>query len=364
NVLKRMPRQTHEPLKQMRGLLDNMRQSVLDSETLKRNNFINPNTGRDLQTVIEENLSTYMRRRYRIFEDVNYKPSEDALKLGLQGFMRNPKAINHELTRMARADPERFTDDFLGNLGAQRVGAGDQMRIEVARGSEPAARLARDNYVQRHGLKKRGLFGYKNLRGGRIAENQINTGMFVERTNIPKFQRALLGEIDDPQEQFIATIADLAEYRATDDYFASVARMADNNQGIGRFFINPDRLTPQQLDDMLESEQYVQLGGRGGASRPSETPSGAMERPDVSAWGPLYGYVVPERVYRDLTQKVIGGSDNELVNGLRATYSAFLRGKGASQYGATVLSPITQLRNVSTASAFAAAQGNIGREAS
>ena len=364
NVLQRMPRQTHEPLKQMRGLLDNMRQSVLDSETLKRNNFINPNTGRDLQTVIEENLSSYMRRRYKIFEDPNFAPSEDALQLGLQGFMRNPKSINYELTMMARANPERFTDEFLGNLGAQRVGAGDQMRIEVARGTESAARLARDNFIQRYRPKRRGLFGYKNLRGGRIAENQINTGMFVERTNIPKFQRALLGEIDDPQEQFIATIADLAEYRATDAYFANVARMADNNQGIGRFFINPERLTPQQLDDMLESEQYVQLGGRGGASRPGETPTGAMERPDVSAWGPLYGYVVPERVYRDLTQKVIGGSDNELVNGLRATYSAFLRGKGASQYGATVLSPITQLRNVSTASAFAAAQGNIGREAS
>ena len=371
NVLKRMPRQTHEPLKQMRGLLDNMRQSVLDSETLKRNNFINPDTGRDLQTVIEENLSSYMRRRYRIFEDPNYAPSKEALDLGLQGFMRNPKAINEELTRLARQDlikkpdaPQVITDELLGRLGAQRVGAGDQMRIEIARPTEAAARFARDSFVQRNQLKKRGLFGYKNLNAGRIAENQINTNMFVERTNIPKFQRALLGEIDDPQEQFIATIADLAEYRATDAYFANVARMADNNQGIGRFFINPDRLTPQQLDDMLKSEQYVQLGGRGGASRLGETPAGAMERPEVSAWGPLYGYVVPERVYRDLTQKVIGGSDNELVNGLRATYSAFLRGKGASQYGATVLSPITQLRNVSTASAFAAAQGNIGREAS
>ena len=83
----------------------------------------------------------------------------------------------------------------------------------------------------------------------------------------------------------------------------------------------------------------------------------------TSAWGPLYGYAVPDRVYKSLTNAVIAGSDHELVNGIRATYSAFLRGKGATQYGKTVLSPITQIRNVSTAAAFALAQGNVGKGA-
>ena len=54
---------------------------------------------------------------------------------------------------------------------------------------------------------------------------------------------------------------------------------------------------------------------------------------------------------------------NVIGNATRDAYSGFLRLKGATQYGKTVLSPITQIRNVTTASLFAAAQGNIGRGA-
>ena len=53
-----------------------------------------------------------------------------------------------------------------------------------------------------------------------------------------------------------------------------------------------------------------------------------------------------------LTRLVIG--DLGIFNPGRSLYSTFLRGKGFVQYGKTVLSPITQIRNVSTASLFAA----------
>ena len=54
----------------------------------------------------------------------------------------------------------------------------------------------------------------------------------------------------------------------------------------------------------------------------------------------------------------------QLVIWQEQRYSGFLKGKGYVQYGKTVLSPITQIRNVTTASLFALAQGNIGRGAS
>ena len=41
--------------------------------------------------------------------------------------------------------------------------------------------------------------------------------------------------------------------------------------------------------------------------------------------------------------------------------SLILQLKGISQFSKTVLSPVTQIRNVTTASLFALAQGNVGR---
>lgn len=361
DLLSAIPKQARQDVKDLRANLDTLRQNVLNSATLKRQNVVNPKTGQDLQTTIEENVDTYLRRRMRIFEDVNYKPSDEVLSVGLNGFKNDPRSMAREIQMMVRERPSQFTDDYLAQLGLEKTGAGKEARIRVNRVTDEAARLARDAFVQRYRPKNRGLFGYKGTTSGRSAKDAINVGMFKERTNIPKYQRALLGEIDDPREQIIATIADLAEFKAVDDYFGRVAQMADNNEGIGRFFTNSSRLAPDMIDDMVDSGNYVVLGGKGGAARPG------IDQTDlagVSEWGPLHGYVVPKRVYDSLTQQVYGGSGNEVIDGIRATYSSFLRAKGASQYGKTVLSPITQLRNVSTASAFAAANGNIGRQAS
>ena len=48
---------------------------------------------------------------------------------------------------------------------------------------------------------------------------------------------------------------------------------------------------------------------------------------------------------------------------LRALYGLALTGKGFAQKAATVYSPITQIRNVTSAALFAAANGNVGRGA-
>ena len=362
NLLSSIPKQARKEVKDLRSMLDNLRVNVLESETLKRQNIVNPKTGQDLQATIEENVDQYLRRRMRIFEDASYKPSNETLKVGLEGFKNDPRALAREIQTLVRARPSQFDDAYLNRLGLRKTGPDkEEARIVVDRVTDEAARLARDSFVQRYKPKSRGLFGYKGTKGGRTAKDSINIGMFKERTNMPKYQRALLGEIDDPREQIIATIADLAEFKAVDDYFGKVAKMADNNDGIGRFFTNSSRLAPDQIDDMVDSGNFVVLGGKGGAARPGVED---VTLDTLSEWGPLHGYVVPKRVYDSLTQQVYGGSGHEVIDGIRATYSAFLRGKGASQYGKTVLSPITQLRNVSTASAFALANGNVGRQAS
>ena len=115
---------------------------------------------------------------------------------------------------------------------------------------------------------------------------------------------------------------------------------------------------------MVDSGQYVQLGsGNGRSTLLGEGAKEGMEETlNTSGWGSLYGYVVPERVYKDLTNQIIG-EDNVLGQLGLGAMGGLLRLKGVSQYGKTILSPITQIRNFTTASLFALSQGNIGKGA-
>ena len=356
-ILKDLPKVLHEDLIAGKATLNKLRESVVKSKTFEQ-------LPQETQQIIRENIPSYLRRRMRIFEDINYKPTQEVYDAALSGYKKNKSFVAKEMTLQYRKKPGDFSPDRLSDLGLEKVGVGKDARIRVVTRTDEAAKLAVDATLARHRPKSRGVFGYKNITGGRVAEQQINSGMFIERTDSPVFYRALLGEIDDSREKMVATIADLAEFKAIDDYLGDVTKLADNNSGIGRFFVAPERIADDvAVQEGLKNGSYVQLGGSGGTSRLVDDPK-AGEAFDVSAWGPLYGYAVPRRVYADLTQKVIGSGGNEFLDGMRATYSSFLRAKGASQYSKTVLSPITQLRNVSTASMFALAQGNVGKEAS
>jgi hypothetical protein len=353
-ILNKMPKSLHKDLKEGKKTLQDLRNFVPKSETFKQLPI-------DTQKTITENLPRYFRRRFRIFEDVNYKPTKDVFNAAVKGFKKDTRFMGEELTKLYNVNRSEFPESRLTELGLQRVGAGKDARLIVQKPTDEAAELAANNVLQRNRPKDRGLFGYKDIRSGRVAENQIQTGMFMERTSSPQFYRALLGEIDDAREKVVATVADLAEFKAVDNYFKYIKDMADSNQGIGRMFISPERAVnnPTAIQGLRDGT-YVRLGDAGGTSRLLDDATKA-EDVSVSAWGPLYGYVVPKTIYKNLTQRVVGSTDYEFVDGMRAMYSAFLRGKGATQYSKTVLSPITQIRNVTTASMFALAQGNVGK---
>ena len=358
-ILKDIPKVLHKDLEEGKQVLNKLRESVVKSKTFEQ-------LPQDTKNIIEQNIPSYLRRRMRIFEDINYKPTQDVYDTALAGFKskRGRGLVSKEMTLLYKKDPTQFSEERLKDLGLEKISSSKGIELKVLEGSDETAKLAVDSLLARKRPQDRGVFGYKNITGGRVSEQQINTGMFMKRTDPPKFYRALLGEIDDPREKIVATIADLSEFKAIDDYFSDITKLAENNSGIGRFFVSPEKLAENlPVQEALKKGDYVQLGGSGGTSRLVDDPKAGEEFAN-SAWGPLYGYAVPKRVYTDLTQKVVGSAGNEFFDGMRATYSSFLRAKGASQYSKTVLSPITQLRNVSTASLFAVAQGNVGKEAS
>ncbi len=82
-----------------------------------------------------------------------------------------------------------------------------------------------------------------------------------------------------------------------------------------------------------------------------------------SAFGSLHNIAMPEAMASSLQRNIIS-DDNFLGNILRTMYGGMLKLKGISQFNKTILSPITQVRNVTSASMFALAQGNVGSGAS
>ena len=360
-ILSKLPKVLHKDLKATKNNINNLRKFVSESETFKM-------LPQKTQDTITNNLPSYFRRRFRVFEDINYKPSAKVFGDAVEGFKNDPKFLGEILTQQNLKYPGQFSKEELTDLGLAKIGEGKEARISVLRPTNEAAELAANSALQRSRPTERGRFGYKNLKGGRVAQQQIKSGMFMEKTNPPAFYRGLLGEIDDVREKIVATTADLAEFKAADQLFGRYAKLADTDEGIGRFFISPEKaISDPAVQRGLADGTYVTLGGPNGASRiiqgAAEETVKKGEEFAVSGWGPLYNYVVPKRVYTSLTDAVVSGSEHELVNGIRAAYSGFLRGKGATQYGKTVLSPITQIRNVSTAAAFALAQGNVGKGA-
>ena len=341
-----MPSSLKTPLSRMRDQLDEIRPLVLDSGFMRRNDYLMEDAQQMLSDVVNKNSREYLRRRYRIFEDVNYKASDDVLAAGLQGFLGDRFHTTRELRKIA--------DDPLNGTSFQQVGLDDMGNLSGPITND-MAEMARDSFLKGHALKRKGPIA--GIVPKRVAAERIAPGMFIEKVNLPAYQKALLGEVKNPLEQYVSTIADLSEFLAVDKYQSKLAGMASSNSVFRSFIKDTREMSPSQLN-ILKDEGYIVLGKQ--VDDPTKTmgPSEAL-----SEWGALNGFAVPARVYKDLTRVVLGDM-NVIGNGVRATYSGFLRGKGAVQYGKTVLSPTTQVRNVTSAAMFALAQGNIGSGAS
>jgi len=354
--LNQLPKNVRQSALRMRNHIDALSNDVLNSNYLKERKFTID--GRDISDVINQNINSYLRRRYRIFEDAKYVPTEESVKAADDFFRTNKRATERNLTQLARRDVfGELSDDFLSKNGLTRVGVGENVRIEVGgKITDAAAQKARENFLSQYSIRAR-----EKLSGGRVARDRLETGMFVAREEIPKVLRQLMGEIDDPMEAYLGTIADLAQFTAVDDYFGSIARMADQNSGIGKMFINGNTLTPAQ-EAGLRERGFVKLGGEGGVSSGVQVAGREAEAAEKligsSGWGSLENYYVPMPVYKNLSNLVLA-EDTIGTNILRGLFGTFLKAKGISQYSKTVLSPITQVRNFITASTFALANGNI-----
>lgn len=338
-LLRSIPEVLRSDVTQMRSMIDTFSSDILGGDFMRRYGGTaskNDPMNRTIEQVVRGNLGSYMRRRYRVFEDTGYKPTSEAMDAAVQGFKGDRASVESIFGDLISNKSVPYTD-----LGVNVSPAG-KITGPV---SDAQARRAAEEFLAR----------YKKVRGpnrniGRVAEKRVPTDLLITRQNLADYQKALLGEVKNPLENFVATVADLSEFKAVDDYFGKVRQLADdpaNAASFGRWFRNTEDMTPGQLQTLVDDGYRV---------------LGEGEDPMATGWGSLSGYAVPERIYRDLT-RTVAGDMGVVANSARSLYNTFLKAKGFTQFGATVLSPVTQIRNVTTAGLFATMQGNVGRGA-
>jgi hypothetical protein len=332
--------------------------------------------------------------RYRIMEDNKYKLTEDTIDnvMGMFGFAKNAKG---DFTKTRRKDmfDEKTMQNMYKNIAktfAIRRKELDKLINRGTFGGSPPRSLIEQrellNYdavgknfepPTKNQVKKYIDLAFNQQKAKQeIAKDMSNS--FFTQTAIAKIPttlintkkldlpslKAIYGEVKDLKESYVGTIAKFAQFNATDDFYTALRKIADDDMaknGENSIFRNTNEevMNKRQFEEFMQSERgkrsYV-LGKQGTSGRPdelnlSETPFGAM-----------HGIAVPASMWKSMSQNVLNDTNNIAHVG-RQIYGKFLWLKGLSQYSKTILSPITHVRNVTSASLFAMAQGNVGRGA-
>ena len=319
--LKLLPPQMQAAARKARVQVDRLSKQIQGSDYLAREGL----EGKEAEAaeIIQENIGSYLRRRYKIFEDKNYIKSEAFAQNRLDTidyFMNNPnvaKNIDAEI---------RNSESILKE--------GEDILVEGGRSvlTRDAAERLTDNFIDQYTSRNFKSPGSKSSQ--RVAANKLRTGLFKSRQANNEMLRRLMGEVKDPVEALTTTVADMAEFVATDRFYK---------------FIN-ESLVDDASGMFISQEAFKRLPGA--AQREYEQLK--------EGFGSLKDAVYAKNnVYKDLTMQTYANT-RDFSEVMRASYSAFLRGKGITQYGATVLSPVTQIRNFTSSSLFALAQGNVG----
>jgi hypothetical protein len=366
----------------MRTQIDDLSKDIMKSdyftslEKISDAANIEQTIGGSLKQEIINNLGSYMRTKYKVFEDATFTASKDSLNKAAIEFQKDPKNLMKELVLMAndkRINPNMNPDDYLASLG---IVTDQGRRTFAATGPTKEQGLkAAENFFNRFksAANQKRAKRTETLEG--VPIDRLNTNLFKDDNKIETlYQKELLGEINTPKEAFLNTIADLSEFKAVDNYFSKIRELADSDSGLGKYFKNTAEMTEQEIKN-LQDQGYKMLGQNVGElistlkgitgkdpDKVAEIVDNLTRSVKNDSFGSLNGYMVPKDIYNSLTRKVLGDEDF-LNNPIRSTYSNFLRAKGTVQYTKTVLSPPTQIRNFVSASAFAASQGNIGKGA-
>ena len=159
-----------------------------------------------------------------------------------------------------------------------------------------------------------------------VKRKVVDAEVFKKRRNLPKEIRDLLGEIKDPSQQFVTSVAKMEDFLNSSKYFTEVY-----DAGLGKFIFKE----AASGDGVNFTEKIV-------TSNP---------------FNPLNGKFTTEAIAKSIAKF---SDDTQGGSTLGTLYNTFLLGpKALTQEMKTTLSPITHFRNLISALSFSAVNGNL-----
>ena len=274
----------------------------------------------EIQKEFVDNLGKYLRNSYEIFRG-SYKPNQKSINGAIEYFKGLIKSTDKRFK--GKMNPER--EALLGRLASQKV---DEI-IQIAQeGTSPLQRMS-------------AIQGIITPTSNLIKKNQ----------NLPTVIQKLLGKVEDPRTIILDTITQQANLLA---HIQVQKRMVEQGLKNKWLFKTP--------------EDFAKLGIQKETARalvPVEIAKNRMNVDVSDIWSYKSGR---QRLPYYTTPEMAAGLNGEqLVTDLLLKiplYKTFLAGKVTSQLSKTVLSLMTQMRNVETAAFFSFINGHMGRNAS
>jgi len=354
---------------------------------------------------VRDNIANggYLSRQYQIFNDDNFKLAPDMREALIDQIVEGKGVDIKHVQKFLAGEPETFriTDDFVNVFSAAQREGPEGAVGQVGRLTRLQAERYIDAVTKEYKALKHSSGGSYGSAARTVPVVRLNPAVLNKSKIDNEIIRAILGEVRNPKEAYMHTVGELSNFIAADAFYSSFKKTADNiirqtdpradkplfidtndlirekivqiNQARSNMGFEPItslRELPQQnrdeiIEDVMNSVQ--RRGGRGldyvvlGRDRlKSFDPEGIAAR---SVFGEMYGYAIPKPMYEAMSN-VINERTSVMGDIARALYYPMVKLKGLSQYAKTILSPITQVRNVTSASLFALAQGNVGKNAS
>jgi len=360
------------PTSEIRVAARRMRKQI-DDMTLEisKSRYFDEALGDDAKAEIMANLGSYLRKKYRVFDDPDayfgnerkgIAPSQEYFSNRRRAAALLSDPANYNTTRelyqkvamRSRSENMRVLEQGeelpIRTDGGVRSTEVNQILDEFAKGYRKKIGV-RSNKQQAPGAVS-----------GRVIRDKLKTGLLAPKKVDNEAIRLILGEIKDPVDAFALTMADMAEFVAKERFYSFMDSSKVVDPSLvknGRLLDEADAINGDVYDSLsdLEKLKYVELTDEGVGTLQSKSRKNNIDpetdRPISSGetW-------VKRGVYNDMSRSVPSN-----VPVLRALYGLALTGKGFAQKVATVYSPITQIRNVTSAALFAAANGNVGRGA-
>ena len=307
----------------------------LAAQVLEGRNFIDQLSDRlmtssmvdgNLKEIIQENLGSYIRRSFRLFEDKNYKPSDEIKE----------EAIDFITQRY-------MNEGALPDL------------------AEQTARLNVDEI-----LNKGDMPALEHLASVR----KLNNNIFKAKGDIPEPIRKLMGEIQEADESFLLTAQKMAKFAEDSRFYDNLLRL-----GEGKYIFKVARSTQS---DVLPGTEIVpsvepKLTITGDADEVlfdtdiyNTKISGTGSQLDFGINREYDYYTTPEIATALKGEQGFGSfKSTGSLQFLDTLGRGFLSLKGFSQKNKTVYSIVTQARNVNGGFQFGLANGvnPFGREA-